>query len=555
MSDEPEAPDSPSQEPAADDEQYCKPVLVAAMILGCFTAKQPVLGVSDIARRLDMQRPTAHRYLATLTHIGYTEEAVSRRYRLASGAADAALNWLHSMPLRRDSRTVLCELRERFGYTTSLAILDGCDILYLDRRLGWRQGQYAIDAGTGVGARMPAHCTAAGKALLANLLPQDRAKVLSAMQTERRGLNTITSLDALSAELTQVLTAGFAISDEEIEGVRSIAATIIDTRGDVRAAIEVAAPTSAVSRESLIESFSSPVRSAAMRIVPPAPDSPEGHPASAPEALELAGAIRKVRYSKSVERGLTVLGSFTPARAELGLRDIATPLQLSISGASFHIRTLEWLGCVERATGSRYRLAAGVTRLGMSALGSTTLQEHARPFLLELCEEFSCFASLTVLDGTEILYLERVKSLRTRAGTPNGVAAGSRLPAHLTATGKLLLAYLPKKEKERFIATNRTSIPNSQTLRTELHQIRAEGVAVSEGLTTNERAIATPVRGANGEVIAAANLVMYTSAISVVDLRGHIAPRLTAATARISARLGYRPTEEYSNGHGKGTLL
>ncbi len=92
-------------------------------------------------------------------------------------------------------------------------------------------------------------------------------------------------------------------------------------------------------------------------------------------------SLREPRYSQSLERGLAILGCFTPARPVLGIADIADELGMSRSTTHRYVITLVALGYLEQGASRKYRLGLRVTDLGMSALNSTGLREHARPYL------------------------------------------------------------------------------------------------------------------------------------------------------------------------------
>ena len=136
-------------------------------LLQQFTAEEPVRGIAELADALNVSRPTAHRYASTCLELGYLEQAPLRRYRLARRAGEPALGMLCSMTLVRQARPILRELRQNTGRTVSLAILDGGDVLYLQRLCGFAAGQYELERGLGPGSRRPANSTAAGRALLA----------------------------------------------------------------------------------------------------------------------------------------------------------------------------------------------------------------------------------------------------------------------------------------------------------------------------------------------------------------------------------------------------
>lgn len=236
-------------------------------ILNCFSAERPVLGIAKLADELNMSRSTTHRYASTLVALGYLEQDHARRYRLAPRVADVGMSVLDSMALRGKAREHLRELREQTGRTVSLAVLDGGRVRYVERLPGWRRGQYAVGLDLGVGASMPAHCTAMGKVLLANLPEEERERCIGELKLVRRGPNGITSKRALREELEQVRAEGFALGDEELApGVRTIAAPVVGVDGEVVAAIGIPVPADAFSVADLRAELGPPLSAAAKRI-------------------------------------------------------------------------------------------------------------------------------------------------------------------------------------------------------------------------------------------------------------------------------------------------
>src|ERR1700677_1293971 len=126
-------------------------------ILGCFTPQRPVLGIADIADDLGMSRSTTHRYVITLVALGYLEQGASRKYRLGLRVTDLGMSALNSTGLREHSHPYLEELRQRTSYTTSLGVLDGIEVLYIDRARSFRRGQANIDLNLHTGSRLPAY--------------------------------------------------------------------------------------------------------------------------------------------------------------------------------------------------------------------------------------------------------------------------------------------------------------------------------------------------------------------------------------------------------------
>ncbi len=256
-----------AEPPAERSGRFSSSLRAGLAILNCFSAEQPVRGIANLADELSMSRSTTHRYASTLVALGYLEQDHARRYRLAPRVVDVGMSVLDSMALRGKAREHLRELREQTGRTVSLAVLDGGDVRYIDRLRGWRRGQHAVDLNLGVGARLPAHCSAMGKVLLAHLPEREREQLIGELELTRRGPNSITSKRALRIELEQVRKDGLALGDEELApGVRTLAAPVIGPGGEVVAAIGIPVPADAFTREELAEVLGAPLSAAAKRI-------------------------------------------------------------------------------------------------------------------------------------------------------------------------------------------------------------------------------------------------------------------------------------------------
>lgn len=238
-------------------------------MLTCFSSERPVRGIADMAEELEMGRSTTHRNATTLVTLGYLEQSPSRKYRLSAHVSDVGLSLLDSMVVRRVAREHLRELRAQTGRTASLGVLGGTEVAYIDRWQGSRQGQYAVDAGIGVGTRRPLHCSAAGKALLACLPAAEQRDLIAKLRLTRHTPKTITTKTALRAELERIQAeGGMAVEDEElIAGRHALAAVAIDTEGWPVAAVELAVPAQAYTRDELVEQLGSKVTTMAQRII------------------------------------------------------------------------------------------------------------------------------------------------------------------------------------------------------------------------------------------------------------------------------------------------
>ncbi|HWY91158.1 MAG TPA: IclR family transcriptional regulator [Solirubrobacteraceae bacterium] len=236
-------------------------------ILGCFTSEHPVLGIADIADELGMSRSTTHRYVTTLLALGYLEQGRSRKYRLGLRVTDLGMSALNSTGLRENVHPFLEELRERTGYTIGLAVLDGMEILYVDRARSWRRAERETDLGLHPGSRMPAYCTAMGKVLLAHLPEDVQRDLLAQLKLERNSPSTITSKQALRAELERVKEDGYAVNDQELRpGLHAIAVPVRDESREVVAAVGIAASPQAISVAELTDALGPHLISTAARI-------------------------------------------------------------------------------------------------------------------------------------------------------------------------------------------------------------------------------------------------------------------------------------------------
>ncbi len=253
--------------PSLREPRYSQSLERGLAILGCFTPTRPVLGIADIAEELGMSRSTTHRYVITLVALGYLEQGASRKYRLGLRVTDLGMSALNATGLREHSHPYLEELRQRSSYTVNLSVLDGAEILYIDRVRSYRRGQNKIDLGLHLGSRLPAYCTSMGKLLLAHLPDPEQRELLAEIKLAKRGPNTITSKKALREELDGVHQAGFAVNDEELAPeLHAISAPVRDEADEVVAAVNMAAHASMISLERLVDALGPHLVSTADRI-------------------------------------------------------------------------------------------------------------------------------------------------------------------------------------------------------------------------------------------------------------------------------------------------
>ncbi|HYZ00324.1 MAG TPA: IclR family transcriptional regulator C-terminal domain-containing protein [Candidatus Binatia bacterium] len=250
-----------------------------------------------------------------------------------------------------------------------------------------------------------------------------------------------------------------------------------------------------------------------------------------------------LEYTRSVARGLQVLGCFSERRPVMTISTVATECGLTRATARRILHTLVRLGFVS-ADGDYFRLTPRVLSIGYSYLSSLALPELAHPRMEQLVAAVHESSSLAVLDGCEIVYVARVATGRMS----HSLTVGTRLPAFATALGRALLACLTEDElpaslpEEPFPRFTDRTIGNGASLRDALAGVRSRGFAINDGeLEEGQRSIAVPIRGARGRAEAALNVAVDAGRVSVDDLRTGILPELREAAAAIENDLRHHP--------------
>lgn len=212
----------------------------AVAILRSFTEAEPELGVGELSRRLGLHKSTVSRILATLERerlVGRSGE--TGKYRLGLGLVSLAGVALGRLDVRGASQPHLPALVEATQETVNVVVREGGDCVNIEREASARPIHY-----TGwIGRRLPLHCTAAGKALLAWLSPAQRQMILP-VPLRRYTPHTLADPGLLESALTAVVAQGYAIDHEEFEaGFSATAAPIRNHLGEVIAAVAVSGPT------------------------------------------------------------------------------------------------------------------------------------------------------------------------------------------------------------------------------------------------------------------------------------------------------------------------
>lgn len=208
-------------------------------LLKAFTDEEFELGVSSLAKRLGLAKSTVHRLASTLIKDDMLEQdKETGKYRLGLALFELGARVRRKMNVFNEAQFALKDLVEKTEETAHLTVLDHASVMFLYKF----ESRQAIRMKSILGARVPAHCSADGKAILA-YQTKERIESIAINGLAAQTTKTITTVEQLMVDLAQVRARGYALDDEETEvGLRAIAAPIRDHTGEVVAAISIAGP-------------------------------------------------------------------------------------------------------------------------------------------------------------------------------------------------------------------------------------------------------------------------------------------------------------------------
>ncbi|WP_454765784.1 IclR family transcriptional regulator [Cupriavidus campinensis] len=248
-------------------------------------------------------------------------------------------------------------------------------------------------------------------------------------------------------------------------------------------------------------------------------------------------------YVQSFARGLSVIRAFDARHPAQTLTEIAQASGLTRAGARRILLTLVGLGYVQ-ADGRQFRLTPKILDLGFAYLTSMPFWNLAEPIMEALSQDVHESCSISVLDGTEIVYVLRVPARKIM--TIN-LSIGSRLPAYCSSMGRVLLSGLDDEALDRVLrATDlqprtRRTVTGIDPLKSLIAEIRVRGWAqndqeLEEGLVS----LAAPIRNRTGQIIAAINISGQANRTSAQEMVERFLPALLEASEKISGLVGLR---------------
>jgi len=252
-------------------------------------------------------------------------------------------------------------------------------------------------------------------------------------------------------------------------------------------------------------------------------------------------ALHRREYVQGLQRGFAVIKTFSADAPALTIADLASRTGLTRAVARRYLFTLEELGCVAR-NGATFTLTPRILDLGFTYLSTIEVPKAAQPFMERLTQQLHESCSVSVLDGSDCVYVARVSAKRIMS---INLSVGSRLPAHATSMGKVLLAHLDAERLAAYFAASplapmtRRTICTEAALRRALDGVRARGYAFADQESEDGvRTVAVPLFDRRHHVAAAMNVSCHASRVSMRELKSRFLPALVDAAREISLALG-----------------
>ncbi len=225
-------------------------VIRAVRILKAVASAGKGIGLVELCSQLELSKPTVHRMLSALISEGLViQDPVSRSFEIGPEAGALAAQSFHRPDLRSLARPILESLADKVGETATLEVPIGDEMLILDEV----DGGHIIGARTEVGARWPMHATSTGKAVLANLGPDELDSRLTGSR-EQLTSSTITAADELRTSIKAAGKKGYAVAVCELQpDFSAVGAAVLDSTGRVIASLSVGGPSERLPRKRLSE--------------------------------------------------------------------------------------------------------------------------------------------------------------------------------------------------------------------------------------------------------------------------------------------------------------
>ena len=223
----------------------------ALAVLETITQDLRPLGIVDIAHELNLPRQTVHRVVRQLEDLGLLQrDATRERYYAGERLRTLALNTISSALTTRGTHAILEKLVAEIKETCNVGMLDGQQIIYVDRA----ECDWPLRVQLKAGSHVPVHCTAIGKLLLAHLEHDQRQLILQSASLRKFTKFTLTEPELLEAQFDQIVAQGYSINNQEDSiGLVALAVPVRDPGGEIVAGLGVHAPVPRYSIDNAID--------------------------------------------------------------------------------------------------------------------------------------------------------------------------------------------------------------------------------------------------------------------------------------------------------------
>ncbi|MEU6811864.1 IclR family transcriptional regulator C-terminal domain-containing protein [Streptomyces sp. NPDC046831] len=510
-------------------------------VLRQLTEAGGTLSLSGLERATGLARSTVDRITATLARMGYVrldgrDATLTPRLMELGNAYLAALRLPALLDARADA------LADELDESVSLAVGDRDGIRFIHQATRRR----AMSLSFRIGDLLPAERTAPGPLFATEWTDEDwrHWRERRAADPEDSGFPAVPRREDTPAIATKRASGAplpedfeqrtararqddWALDDQLIEpGLVAVSVPVRapDTRR-IACVASVVSHTSRHSAQNLHDTLLPRLRATVAAMERDLSEAPPSQASPPPSGLAVWTAASKQElgreFIESLARGLTVLTAFGEGRTALPLTEVAKATGLARATARRALITYEHLGLVKQEDKRTFTLTPRVLSLGFPPLSRTSLPRIAQPHLEDLAARVQESASLAVLtpSGEEIQYTARATTNRIMSVN---ITVGTRLPAHPTALGRVLLA----------------DRPTAAAPPAPLPEVGSAGYAlVDEELEEGLRSLAVPVRDRAGAVVAAANLAMHAARHTREECVEHLLPALRETAARIESDL------------------
>lgn len=249
--DEEREPTIAEQIDAMTDPSFMTSLARGLAVVQAFSDSRKPQTIANISQKTGIPRAAVRRCLHTLRELGYVDAELNN-FSLRPKVLTLGYSYLSSTPLTVSAQPYLNEISRTLNESSSMAVLEDGEVLYVARAATSRVMSVALNTGS----RLPAYCTSLGRVMLAHLPPDQLEQYLARTKLRAMTENTVINQKRLREILADVRRDGYAINDEELElGLRSIAVPVRGASGQVLAALNVGAQAARVSVKQLEKEF------------------------------------------------------------------------------------------------------------------------------------------------------------------------------------------------------------------------------------------------------------------------------------------------------------